>query len=349
MRIVAGLVSPTDGTVQIAGRLVDSPAPDVGIVFQKATLLPWRSVVGNIELQLEMRNLPRSARATRLRQLIELTGLQGFERALPHELSGGMQQRVALCRALIHDPAILLMDEPFGALDAMTREAMNIELQRVWMESAKTVLFITHSISEAVFPVRPRGRHDASTGPDRRNRQRPASPTANLRDDRRSHICRRNGEGTGSAGNPGRSQPGWRLTACGWSGGTVAAALVQRFRHAYRNARRPSPTSRKKSALPRARSASSVRICSTRPSGSASPACPARARPYSSPRWCISCCMAAACRCSRRSPAAHRPRATRAAAGRRGAALRLRDASARAHRRTALARVRPAGSASFAW
>jgi NitT/TauT family transport system ATP-binding protein len=151
MRIVAGLVSPTRGTVRIAGRLVDGPAPDVGIVFQKATLLPWRSVVGNIDLQLEMRNLPRSARAARLAQLIELTGLTGFERALPHELSGGMQQRVALCRALIHDPAILLMDEPFGALDAMTREAMNTELQRVWMDSAKTVLFITHSISEAVF------------------------------------------------------------------------------------------------------------------------------------------------------------------------------------------------------
>jgi NitT/TauT family transport system ATP-binding protein len=151
MRIVAGLVNPTGGTVHIAGRLVDSPAPDVGIVFQKATLLPWRSVVGNIELQLEMRHLQRSSRATRLRQLIELTGLQGFESALPHELSGGMQQRVALCRALIHDPTILLMDEPFGALDAMTREAMNTELQRVWMESAKTVLFITHSISEAVF------------------------------------------------------------------------------------------------------------------------------------------------------------------------------------------------------
>jgi NitT/TauT family transport system ATP-binding protein len=151
MRIVAGLVRPTSGAVKVAGRLVDRPAPDVGIVFQKATLLPWRSVVGNIDLQLEMRNLPRASRADRLRRLIELTGLSGFEAALPHELSGGMQQRVALCRALIHDPPILLMDEPFGALDAMTREAMNIELQRVWMDSAKTVLFITHSISEAVF------------------------------------------------------------------------------------------------------------------------------------------------------------------------------------------------------
>jgi NitT/TauT family transport system ATP-binding protein len=151
MRLVAGLVAPTSGTVRIGGRLVDSPAPDVGIVFQKATLLPWRSVVGNIALQLEMRNLARLAHLERLKQLIALTGLGGFEDALPHELSGGMQQRVALCRALIHDPAILLMDEPFGALDAMTREAMNTELQRVWMDRAKTVLFITHSIAEAVF------------------------------------------------------------------------------------------------------------------------------------------------------------------------------------------------------
>jgi NitT/TauT family transport system ATP-binding protein len=151
MRIVAGLVGPSSGSVLIEGRLVDRPAANVGIVFQRATLLPWRSVAENINLQLEMRNLPRAASGGKLGQLITLTGLEGFERALPHELSGGMQQRVALCRALIHDPAILLMDEPFGALDAMTREAMNLELQRVWMESVKTVLFITHSISEAVF------------------------------------------------------------------------------------------------------------------------------------------------------------------------------------------------------
>ncbi|TCR68498.1 ABC transporter ATP-binding protein [Bosea sp. BK604] len=151
MRIVAGLVRPTSGEVRIGGRLVDRPAADVGIVFQKATLLPWRNVIDNIALQLEMRDLPKAAKADRLLELIDLAGLSGFEGALPHQLSGGMQQRVALCRALIHDPAILLMDEPFGALDAMTRETMNTELQRIWMARRKTVLFITHSISEAIF------------------------------------------------------------------------------------------------------------------------------------------------------------------------------------------------------
>lgn len=151
MRAVAGLVPPTTGTIKIAGGIVIKPHPDVGIVFQKATLLPWRSVVDNIVLQLEMRGKAIDGHRGRLKELIELTGLAGFEKALPHQLSGGMQQRVALCRALIHDPKILLMDEPFGALDAMTRETMNLELQRVWLESRKTVMFITHSISEAVF------------------------------------------------------------------------------------------------------------------------------------------------------------------------------------------------------
>jgi NitT/TauT family transport system ATP-binding protein len=151
MRAVAGLMPPTTGTIRIAGELVRDPHPDVGIVFQRATLLPWRSVVGNITLQLEMRGLRVDDYKETVRELIALTGLTGFEAALPHQLSGGMQQRVALCRALIHDPAILLMDEPFGALDAMTRESMNLELQRVWLERRKTVMFITHSISEAVF------------------------------------------------------------------------------------------------------------------------------------------------------------------------------------------------------
>jgi NitT/TauT family transport system ATP-binding protein len=151
MRIVAGLVRPTHGEVRIAGRPVTGPAADVGIVFQKATLLPWRDVVGNIALQIEMRGQSVPAHNRRIAELIALTGLAGFEKSLPHELSGGMQQRVALCRALVHDPAILLMDEPFGALDAMTRESMNSELQRIWMASRKSVLFITHSISEAIF------------------------------------------------------------------------------------------------------------------------------------------------------------------------------------------------------
>ncbi|MCO5089951.1 ABC transporter ATP-binding protein [Bosea sp. (in: a-proteobacteria)] len=151
MRAVAGLVPPSTGTIRIAGEVVTKPHPDVGIVFQKATLLPWRDVVGNITLQLEMRGKRIEDYRRRLDELIALTGLAGFERSLPHQLSGGMQQRVALCRALIHDPRILLMDEPFGALDAMTRETMNLELQRVWLESRKTVMFITHSISEAVF------------------------------------------------------------------------------------------------------------------------------------------------------------------------------------------------------
>jgi len=151
MRAVAGLVPPTTGTIRIAGDVVTRPHPDVGIIFQRATLLPWRSVVDNITLQLEMRGKSVDAHRRRLDELIALTGLNGFEKALPHQLSGGMQQRVALCRALIHDPKILLMDEPFGALDAMTRESMNLELQRVWLESRKTVMFITHSISEAVF------------------------------------------------------------------------------------------------------------------------------------------------------------------------------------------------------
>jgi NitT/TauT family transport system ATP-binding protein len=151
MRIVAGLVPPTRGHADFRGERISRPHPGVGIVFQKATLLPWRDVVGNIAIQFEMRGEDAQTHRRRIDDLIGLVGLAGFEKALPHELSGGMQQRVAICRALVHDPAVLLMDEPFGALDAMTRESMGRELQRVWMDSRKTVLFITHSISEAVF------------------------------------------------------------------------------------------------------------------------------------------------------------------------------------------------------
>ncbi|NIR31454.1 MAG: ABC transporter ATP-binding protein [Gammaproteobacteria bacterium] len=151
LRIVAGLLAPSAGEIRIHGQPVRGPHPTVGIVFQRPVLLPWRSVRANIELQMEMRNLHRNGYRERTQELIDLAGLQGFEERLPHELSGGMQQRVSLCRALVHDPELLLMDEPFGALDAMTRELMNMELQRIWMEQRKTVLFITHSISEAVL------------------------------------------------------------------------------------------------------------------------------------------------------------------------------------------------------
>jgi NitT/TauT family transport system ATP-binding protein len=151
MRVVAGLFRPSAGLVSIGAELVTRPHPGVGVVFQRATLLPWRDVAGNITMQLEMRDLDPRNYQKRVDELISLTGLKNFEHAMPHELSGGMQQRVALCRALIHDPPILLMDEPFGALDAMTREAMNLELQRIWMQKRKTVMFITHSISESVL------------------------------------------------------------------------------------------------------------------------------------------------------------------------------------------------------
>ncbi len=151
LRIVAGLIPPSAGRVLVHGKPVDGPTGDAGIVFQSPVLLPWRTVLGNIELQLEVRGLDRSRSGQAARELLALVGLGGFEACYPYQLSGGMQQRVSLCRALVHNPPLLLMDEPFGALDAMTREQMNLELQRVWMETKKTVLFITHSIAEAVF------------------------------------------------------------------------------------------------------------------------------------------------------------------------------------------------------
>ena len=120
-------------------------------MFQSAVLLPWRSVEDNILLQAEMRHLPMDAARARARDLMAMAGLKGFERKYPWQLSGGMQQRASICRALLHDPSVLLMDEPFGALDAMTREKMNLELQRIWMASKKTVMLITHSIPEAIF------------------------------------------------------------------------------------------------------------------------------------------------------------------------------------------------------
>ena len=151
MKMVAGLLPTSGGELLPSGRPVRGPQTNVGIVFQSALLLPWRRVLDNILLQAEIRNLPMAAARERAAALIGMAGLKGFENKYPWQLSGGMQQRVAILRALLHDPPVLLMDEPFGALDAMTRERMNLELQRIWMAAGKTVLLITHSIPEAIF------------------------------------------------------------------------------------------------------------------------------------------------------------------------------------------------------
>ncbi len=151
LKLLAGLILRSTGTLMVAGEPVAGPRRDIGMVFQSATLLDWRTVLQNVMLPVDVLGLNRTLYRKRALQLIQLVGLSGFENKYPGELSGGMQQRVALSRSLIHNPALLLMDEPFGALDALTRETMNLELQRIWMEAGKTVVLITHSISEAVF------------------------------------------------------------------------------------------------------------------------------------------------------------------------------------------------------
>ena len=158
MRIIAGLRPVTAGRVVVAGTPVSGPVSRVGMVFQAAVLLKWRSVLDNVLLPVELSGLRTADYRDRAGQLLRLVGLAGFETKFPHELSGGMQQRASLCRALILDPPILLMDEPFGALDAMTRDEMNLELLRIWGEgelsadrARKTIVFVTHSIPEAVF------------------------------------------------------------------------------------------------------------------------------------------------------------------------------------------------------
>jgi NitT/TauT family transport system ATP-binding protein len=149
--IVAGLLAPSLGRITIGERIVTEPYTDLGIVFQDATLLEWRTALRNILLQAEARHMDKATARERALKLMESTKLRGFEGAYPAELSGGMKQRVAICRALLHDPPLLLMDEPFAALDALTREQMAIDLQALWLKDRKTVLFVTHSIPEAVF------------------------------------------------------------------------------------------------------------------------------------------------------------------------------------------------------
>ncbi len=137
LKVISGLLRPTQGAVRVNGAEVREPTRDIGIVFQTPLLMEWRSIIDNILLQIEIRHGDVKAYRDVAMELIELVGLQGFEEVYPYQLSGGMQQRAALCRALIHDPSVLLMDEPFGALDALTREQMNLELQRIWMERKK--------------------------------------------------------------------------------------------------------------------------------------------------------------------------------------------------------------------
>ena len=151
LKITAGLLTATGGSVRVAGAPVKGPLTNIGFVFQSPVLLAWRKALDNVLLQIEARGLNVEPYRKRALELLELTGLCGFENKYPNELSGGMQQRVSISRALIHDPPLLLMDEPFGALDAITRDEMNLELLRIWNDAKKTVLFITHSIPEAVF------------------------------------------------------------------------------------------------------------------------------------------------------------------------------------------------------
>ena len=151
LKMLAGLVPYSSGTITMGGRVVDRPQTDVGIVFQEAVLLDWRNVLENVMLQADIRRLDRARYEQVARHLLTTTGLAGFEDKKPYELSGGMRQRVSICRALVHDPPLLLMDEPFGALDALTREQISMDIQRVWMEERKTALHITHSIPEAVL------------------------------------------------------------------------------------------------------------------------------------------------------------------------------------------------------
>jgi NitT/TauT family transport system ATP-binding protein len=150
--MVAGLIPKSSGSITIGDVEVTEPYTDLGIVFQEPVLLDWRKVLGNVLLQVEIRKgLDKKRYLGRARELLELVGLHGFEARYPFELSGGMRQRVSICRALLHDPPLLLMDEPFGALDALTRDQLNLDLQQIWLGSGKTVMFVTHSISEAVF------------------------------------------------------------------------------------------------------------------------------------------------------------------------------------------------------
>lgn len=151
LKILAGLIRPSSGEVLLRGKPVEGPQRDMGIVFQSPVLLPWRTVLQNVLLPIEVLGWESGKYAGRATELLEMAGLADFRNKYPSELSGGMQQRASIVRALVYDPSLLLMDEPFSALDAMTREQMNLDLERIWEQSRKTILFITHNIQEAAF------------------------------------------------------------------------------------------------------------------------------------------------------------------------------------------------------
>lgn len=151
LMMIAGLLSPSAGEIRVDGAAVQGPRREIGVVFQAPVLLPWRTVLDNVLLPIEMLRLPRGQYVERARELLAMVKIDDFAGKLPRELSGGMRQRASICRALIHDPELLLMDEPFSALDALTRDQMGLELLRIWERHKKTVVFVTHSIREAVF------------------------------------------------------------------------------------------------------------------------------------------------------------------------------------------------------
>jgi sulfonate transport system ATP-binding protein len=151
LRIIAGLEAPTSGSIQLDGQVLDGPSPRMAMIFQEYSLFPWRTVLENVAFGLEVQGKERGDRIGIARRYLDLVGLAPFEKNFPYELSGGMRQRVAVARALAIEPAVLLMDEPFGALDAQTRNLMQLELQEIWKKTRKTILFVTHSVDEAVF------------------------------------------------------------------------------------------------------------------------------------------------------------------------------------------------------
>jgi NitT/TauT family transport system ATP-binding protein len=151
LRIIAGLDVPTSGAVYLKGDAITGPGPERGMVFQEYSLFPWRTVLDNVAFGLQLKGVPKEKRYEMARLYLRMVGLERFEDSYPHELSGGMKQRVAIARALVNDPLALLMDEPFGALDAQTRNIMQSELLRIWNEEKKTIVFVTHSVDEAIY------------------------------------------------------------------------------------------------------------------------------------------------------------------------------------------------------